>query len=109
MCDALLEEIAEKLIERGIEPESIIEFLALLERLAEWVDVPAEVVTAVIAADLDDDPMVACAVIGEADYLVSYDPHFDVLGGEYQSVKITKALPFLWAIRGDTPPEARVV
>ena len=100
-CDVLLEEVAEKLIERGIEQERVIEFLALVERLAEWVDVPAEVVVPIITDDPDDDPVLACAVVGQANYLVSYDSHFDVLDGEYQGVKITKALPFLWALRGD--------
>jgi uncharacterized protein len=104
VCDVLLEEVAEKLIERGIEQERVIEFLALVERLAEWVDVPAEVVIPIITDDPDDDSVLACAVVGQADYLVSYDPHFDVLNGEYQGVKIRKALPFLWALRGDNLP-----
>lgn len=102
VCDALLEEIAEKLIERGIEQERIIEFLALLERLAEWVEVPVEMATSVITADPDDNSILACALLGEANYLVTYDPHFDVLAGEYQGIKITKALPFLWTLRGDS-------
>lgn len=102
VCDALLEEIAEKLIERGIEQERIIEFLALLERLAKWVEIPIEIATSVITADPDDDSILACALVGEANYLVTYDPHFDVLAGEYQGIKITKALPFLWTLRGDS-------
>lgn len=102
VCDALFEEIAEKLIERGIEQERIIEFLALLERLAKWVEIPIEMATSVITADPDDDSILACALVGEANYLVTYDPHFDVLAGEYQGIKITKALPFLWTLRGDS-------
>jgi uncharacterized protein len=58
----------------------------------------------VVPADPDDDVMLACAVVGKADYLVTYDPHFDVVGGEHRGVKITRALPFLWAVRGDQPP-----
>ncbi len=50
------------------------------------------------------DVILACAVIGRADYLVSYDPHFAVLGDNHRGIKITKALPFLWAGRGDVPP-----
>jgi len=105
VSEALLEEVAEKLVERGIEQERVIEFLALIGWLAERVDVPAEAVRSVIADDPDDDHILACAVVGKADYLVSYDPHFDCLEEEYQGVKITKALPFLWAVRGDRPPE----
>ncbi len=108
VSDALLDEITEKLAEYGIDQESIMEFLALVERLAEWVAVSPEVVLATIAADPDDDLVLACAVAGKADYLVSYDPHFEPLGGEYKGIKITKALPFLWAVRGDVPPSAVV-
>ena len=105
VSDALLEEIAEKLVERDIEPEQVIEFLTLVGRLAEWVDVPAEAVRPVVDDDPDDDHILACAVVGRADHLVSYDSHFDPLEGEYQGIKITRALPFLWVIRGDSPPE----
>ena len=58
-----------------------------------------------IVDDPDDDHVVACAVVGRVDYLVTYDPHFERLGYEYRGIKIAKALPFLWAVRGDTPPE----
>jgi putative PIN family toxin of toxin-antitoxin system len=104
VSDALLEEVAEKLVERGIEQERVIDFLTLIGRLAEWVNVPPEAVSPVIVGDPDDDHILACAVVGKADYLVSYDPHFEPLGEEYQGIKITKALPFLWAVRGDCPP-----
>lgn len=99
ISDTLLDELTEKLIERGIEQEQVITFLTTLSSLSEYVAVPAEAVQPVITADPDDDHVLACTVVGSADYLVSYDPHFDVLGGEYQGVKIVKALPFLWAVR----------
>jgi uncharacterized protein len=105
VSEVLLDEIAEKLVQYGIEQEKIIEFLALVARLAEWVDVPVEGVVPVVAQDPDDDHVLACAVIGGADYLVTYDPHFDIVDGEYRGIKIARALPFLWAVRGDQPPE----
>ncbi len=105
VCDGLIEEIAEKLIEKGIDQGHVIEFLTLLERLAEWVDVPTEAIRPVVVKDPDDDVILACAIVGQADYLVSYDPHFSPLGETYRGIKITKALPFLWAVRGDRPPE----
>lgn len=104
VCDALVDEVIEKLAEREIDQERIIELVQLLDRLAEWVDVPTEAVSRAVQADPDDDVILACAVLGEADYLVTYDPHFDPLGGEYKGVKIAKALPFLWAVRGDRSP-----
>jgi putative PIN family toxin of toxin-antitoxin system len=105
ISDALLEEVAEKLDAHGISQGRIVEFLTLMDRLAERVVVPDEAVTSVIEADPTDDPILACAAVGEADYLISYDAHFDVLEGEYQGIKITRALPFLWAVRGDSPQD----
>ena len=105
VSQAILEELVEKLQERGIEQDQIQELLVTISRLAQWVDVPQEAVVAAVAADPDDDPILACAVVGEANHLVTYDPHFDPLHGVYGGIKITKALPFLWRVRGDQPPE----
>jgi len=46
-----------------------------------------------------DDDLVLCV------HELTYDPHFDLLEGMHQGLKITKALPFLWKVRGDEPPE----
>jgi uncharacterized protein len=104
VCDAIVDELIEKLAVRGIGREDIELFVALLGNLAEWVDVPDEAIIQLVPADADDDVVIACAVTGSADFLVTYDPHFAPLGDTYQGVKITKALPFLWAVRGDQPP-----
>ncbi len=104
VSEALLLELAEKLQERGIGQDQVQELLVTIARLAEWVDVPPEAMTPVVIADPDDDQILACAAVGSADYLVTYDPHFDVLQGLYQGIKITKALPFLWRVRGDQMP-----
>lgn len=105
ISDDLLDEIAEKLLERGIEGEVVSEFLTLLAELAESIEVAAESVLPVVLDDPDDDPIVACAVLGKADYLVTYDVHFEPLNGEHSGIKIVKALPFLWTLRGDRPAE----
>ena len=105
VSQALLVELVEKLQERGIGQDQIQELLATINRLAEWVDVSPKAVVPVITADPDDDQILACAVVGGAHYLVTYDPHFDCLEGKHQNIKITKALPFLWKVRGDQPPE----
>ncbi|MEA3345139.1 MAG: hypothetical protein U9Q78_02660 [Chloroflexota bacterium] len=52
-----------------------------------------------IAADPDDDLILACAVVGQAAYLVTYDHHFGVLGKEYEGVKIVDGLAFLHVVR----------
>lgn len=104
VCDAIVDELIEKLVERQIERAEIEAFVALLDNMAEWVNVPDEAIEPVVAGDPDDDIVVACAVVGEANFLVTYDPHIAALGDVYRDVKITKALPFLWAVRGDRPP-----
>jgi len=52
-------------------------------RLAQWVDVPQEAVVFVVAADPDDDPILAGAVVGGANCLVTDEPHFDLLQDVY--------------------------
>jgi putative PIN family toxin of toxin-antitoxin system len=100
--DDLLVEIDEKFSARGIADEYKDSLLVELRDLATYVEVKPLDVKPVIIADPDDDFILACAVVGQADYLVTYDAHFDVLEGEYQGVKITEALPFLWAVRDDS-------
>lgn len=104
MCDALVDEVIEKLTDHQVNASDIVELTMLMDRLAEWVDVPPEAVARVVPADPDDDVILACAIVGQADYIVTYDPHFDPVSEEYCGIKITKALPFLWAVRGDRPP-----
>jgi len=106
VCDAIVDELIEKLVERQIARTDIEAFVALLDSMAEWVNVPDEAIRRVVLADADDDVVVACAVVGNADCLVTYDPHIAALGDSYQGVRITKALPFLWAVRGDRRPNA---
>jgi putative PIN family toxin of toxin-antitoxin system len=105
ISDALIDELAEKLLENGIHQARVTDFLTLLARDAKFVIVPESSVLAEIAGDPDDDAILACAVVGRADYLVTYDTHFESLEGVHAGVKITKGLPFLWALRGDRPPE----
>ena len=81
ICDQIAKELIEKLKERGIPPEEIIEQASALAASAEWVVVPEEKIEALLS-DPDDNVVVACAVEGKANYLVTYDPHFDSLQGE---------------------------
>ena len=101
ICEDLLVEVIEKLIARGLGEDRVAEFATLLEISAENIAIAAGSATRVVQFDPDDDVIVACAVIGKADYLITYDKHFDMLGDEHQGFKITKALPFLWAVRGE--------
>ncbi len=104
-CEALLDEILDKMNDRQINHREVQKFIALTERLAEMIVISMEDAPITIPADLDDDIIVACAIEAKVNFWVTHDKHFDVLGGEYQGVKIVKALPFLWAVRGDQPPQ----
>ncbi|MCX6030334.1 MAG: hypothetical protein NT169_13695 [Chloroflexi bacterium] len=59
-----------------------------------------------VPADPDDDIVLACAIVGRATHLVTYDPHIHALGEAYQGVRILDGLHFLYAVRGDAPPIA---
>jgi predicted nucleic acid-binding protein len=49
--------------------------------------------------------IIACAVKGDATYIITYDPHFDLLDGSYHGIQILRPLNFLYLIRGDAPPK----
>lgn len=99
VCDQIILEMSEKLLELGREEELVKSFMTRIRGLTERVTVTSSAIHPVILADPDDDVIVACAVIGKADYLVSNDKHFDVLGEVYRGIRITRPLPFLWAVR----------
>lgn len=100
ICDQIAKELLEKLTERGLPEEAINEQISVLARSAEWVIVPDEKIE-VLLSDPDDNVVVACAVEGGANYLVTYDPHFDSLQEDYRGIKIVKAIPFLEVLRAN--------
>ena len=100
--DDTLAELQEKFLAKGILSDATDEYIADLLRLGEHVNVaPGD--GPVLTADPDDDLILACAAIGRADYIVTYDPHFDVLAGTYQGIPILDGLHFLYVVRGDRP------
>jgi putative PIN family toxin of toxin-antitoxin system len=101
--DDMLVELVEKYQARRIAPEAADLYLADLIRIGEHVIVLPEQIPYVITADPDDNAILACAVVGRATHLVTYDPHFDVLGGAYQGIPILDGLHFLHVVRGDEP------
>jgi len=98
VCNQIAKELIEILTERGLTAEEIVDQISGLARSAEWVIVPEEKIEDLLS-DPDDNVVVACAVEGAANYLVTYDPHFDTLGGNYRGINIVKAIPFLEALR----------
>ena len=100
-CKAIQDEIIEKLLGKHLEHARIVEFIAEVTRVANFVELSPADITAVIIDDPDDDVVLACAVKGKATHLVTYDTHFDGLGSEYQAIKIVDGLHFLYAVRGN--------
>ncbi|HRQ36615.1 MAG TPA: putative toxin-antitoxin system toxin component, PIN family [Chloroflexota bacterium] len=100
-ADDLLLEYREKLVARQIEPALRVRFLASLDALGEQIQLSSQQIVAIIADDPDDDIVLACAVVGQATHLVTYDPHLLNLGETYQGIIILDGLHFLYAVRGD--------
>ena len=59
-----------------------------------------QTVPMVIAADPDDDHVLACAVAGHADLIVSGDKHLLGLGGRYDGILIVRAAEAVRIIEG---------
>jgi len=104
VSQATLEEVIEKSDESGIDQALTVELVSFILADAEYVVTSDEELPALIVDDPDDDLILACAIAGNADYLVTYDPHFDCLGGEFQGIHVLDGLHFLYVVRGDTKP-----
>lgn len=103
-ADDLLLEYREKFITRNIDAALRIAFLANLDVLGERIELAPDQIKRVVSNDPDDDIFVACAIVGKATHLVSYDPHLLNLGEAYHGVVILDGLHFLYAVRGDKRP-----
>ena len=101
--DSTLAELKQKLVEKEIDPLLADRYVADLLRIGVHVEVSPEDIRPVIPADPDDDLIVACAVVGGATHIVTYDPHFEVLGGEHKGIEIVDGLTFLHRVRGAVP------
>ena len=100
----LLLEYREKFITRQIAPALRIAFLASLDAFGERIRLLPEQVQAIVSDDPDDDVVIACAIVGQATHLVTYDPHLLNLGEIYQDITILDGLHFLYVVRGDIRP-----
>lgn len=97
--DGTLDELNRKFVEKEINPQIVAEYIAHLIESGIYVEVGPEDIEPVISADPDDDLIVACAVVGGATHIVTYDPHFEVLGEEYRGIKVVDGLTFLRRVR----------
>lgn len=85
---------------RGLAATSSVRemFLAAVIRRAEYIVVRDKQVLPV-TVDPDDDAVIACAVVGHATHLVTYDPHLTAVGPTYRRVQIMGVLEFLAQLR----------
>jgi len=102
-CDEIRADVAEKLIARGLNSERIAEFIAEVMSLALWIEVPASAIRSYVNDDPDDDIIVACAVVGKATYIVTYDKHLLNLKQSFPGCVVVTSLQFLFLVRGDRP------
>lgn len=92
-CEPILAELAEKLqLKRGLDARRAAETTSEIRAFSVVVTIPGTL--KVIAADPDDDAVVECAVVGQAQYIVSGDRHLLALGN-YQGIQIVTAADFL--------------
>ncbi|OHC71051.1 MAG: putative toxin-antitoxin system toxin component, PIN family, partial [Rhodocyclales bacterium GWA2_65_20] len=74
---------AARLLQAGLTPQGIVGELCRLAYMAAPQTVPR-----VVENDADDDHVLACALAGQADLIVSGDRHLLSLGGRYQGIPI---------------------
>jgi hypothetical protein len=96
-------EYARKLNTLNADPQRAARFLEDVLNLGVRIAVRSEQIKPV-TADPKDNVFVACALIGNATHLVTYDPHIRNLGSEYRGIQIVEALEFLYLVRGDQSP-----
>jgi len=100
-CDALLNEIEEKLMEKSISQSIINRLITELQLFAIRIEIALTDVVPIIVDGPDDDIIIACALAGNATHIVTYDSHFNILGGIYNEIKIVDGLKFLYEVRKD--------
>ena len=100
LSDGLWRELVEKLASKFGLREADLPFLALYRRHAEWVE--AEPLPEPVCRDVDDDLVLATAIAGRAELIVSGDADLTDLGG-HAGIDILSPRDFLARIhRHDT-------
>jgi len=101
-CEPILSELAEKLrLKRGLDAQKVAEIADEIRAFSKVVAIPG--ILKIVTADPDDDAVLECAVVGDAQFLVSGDHHLLDLGN-YSGIQIIKAAEFLVLIQN--PPKA---
>ncbi len=88
--------IAKELKQRDISLKEIKSFLSILKDIS--MTVPGDITVEAVAEDPMDNPIIACAHEGEADFIISGDHHLIALQ-EYKGIRIISPETFLGIIR----------
>lgn len=104
LSEELLFEYVEKMLVKRIQTPKINRFVKDARDYAQFVSLPDDM-EEIVMDDPDDDIVIGTALAGGATHLVTYDKHLLDLGSPFRGIEIVKGLPFLYAVRGDTPPE----
>lgn len=101
-CEQILTEAAEVLalprIRRRypLTDENVARLLTILRRRADFASVTT--IQPVVKADADDDVILACALKGQVDYIVTGDRHLLNLG-EYKGIPVLSPRQFLDSLK----------
>lgn len=104
LSDELRSEYIEKLLTKRVNPNERDWFITALDLYAKTVSL--DNVESIVSDDPDDDIVIGTALAGGATHLVTYDPHLRDLGSPFRGIEILDGLHFLYAVRGDVPPDA---
>jgi putative PIN family toxin of toxin-antitoxin system len=92
-CETILGELEEKLrLKRGLNDQRAAEIVREIRTFSKVVPIPD--ILKIVTADPDDDPVVECAVVGQAAFIVNGDKHLLALG-QHEGIRIVKAADFL--------------
>jgi putative PIN family toxin of toxin-antitoxin system len=96
-CEQILAKLAGKLqAKRGFDLVKAAEVIDEIRAFSHVITIPGTL--KIIAADPDDDAILECATVGQAEFIVSGDRHLLTLGN-YEGVKIVKAADFLTLLK----------
>lgn len=103
LSDELRSEYVEKMLAKRINPNERDWLLNELNVYAQIISLAD--IEQIVSDDPDDDIVVGTALAGGATHLVTYDAHLRDLGSPFRGIEVLDGLHFLYAVRGDVPPE----
>lgn len=94
----LIYEIIEKFNQKNISPILTLRLITDISYLANIIEIAPKDIQPFIPSDPDDNLVIACAIKGHSNYIISYDSHLLGLGKNFRRIKITEPIPFLFKL-----------